>query len=365
MTQSASHEQVSPLKDPGANLTGLSREDHKGRAPEVTSAPLVSKLLGKSSPRPTSSLGLFLRGLVAMLVAGTCAPHRDQGRRGSFPFHLREVHLEKGGQTRGGGAGCYWESETPGGPQPLLRHRPGIRAPAVAPGYNLGRMANCRRDPESEPESVFPREVGLFSDSYSEKSRFYFCGHVLSITQNFGSHLGVAAGVWDSALSLCNYFESQNVDFRGKKVIELGAGTGIVGILAALQGGDVTITDLPMALEQIQGNVQANVPAGGRVQVRALSWGIDQYVFPGDYDLVLGTDIVYMEPTFPLLLGTLQHLCGHHGTIYLASKMREEHGTANFFQHLLPQHFQLELAQRDEDKNVNIYRARHREPRPA
>uniref|UniRef100_A0A8C9NXL3 EEF1A lysine methyltransferase 3 n=1 Tax=Spermophilus dauricus TaxID=99837 RepID=A0A8C9NXL3_SPEDA len=225
-------------------------------------------------------------------------------------------------------------------------------------------IANCRRDPESEPESVFPHEVGLFTDSYSEKSRFCFCGHVLNITQNFGSRLGVAAGVWDSALSLCNYFESHNVDFRGKKVIELGAGTGIVGILAALQGGDVTITDLPVALEQIKGNVQANVPAGGRAQVCALSWGIDQHVFPGDYDIVLGADIVYMEPTFPLLLGTLQHLCGHHGTIYLASKMREEHGTENFFQHLLPQHFQLELAQRDEDKNVNIYRARHREPRP-
>lgn len=88
-------------------------------------------------------------------------------------------------------------------------------------------------------------------------------------------------------------------------------------------------------------------------------------VFPGDYDLVLGADIVYLEPTFPLLLGTLQHLCGPHGTIYLASKMREEHGTESFFQHLLPQHFQLELAQRDEDENVNIYRARQREPRPA
>ncbi|GAB5573983.1 protein N-lysine methyltransferase METTL21A isoform X1 [Prionailurus iriomotensis] len=245
-------------------------------------------------------------------------------------------------------------------------------------------MADPRADPESESESVFPREVGLFADSYSEKSRFSFCGHVLSITQNFGSRLGVAARVWDAALSLCNYFESQNVDFRGKKVIELGAGTGIVGILAALQvlaevmssgkfsrpmkfgfGGDVTITDLPLALEQIRGNVQANVPAGGRAQVRALSWGIDQHVFPGDYDLVLGADIVYLEPTFPLLLGTLQHLCGPHGTIYLASKMREEHGTESFFQHLLPQHFQLELAQRDEDENVNIYRARHREPRPA
>ncbi|XP_032501746.1 EEF1A lysine methyltransferase 3 [Phocoena sinus] len=226
-------------------------------------------------------------------------------------------------------------------------------------------MADPRPDPESEPESVFPREVRLFADSYSEKSRFYFCGHVLSITENFGSRLGVAAHVWDAALSLCNYFESQNVDFRGKKVIELGAGTGIVGILAALQGGDVTITDLPLVLEQIQGNVQANVPAGGGAQVRALSWGIDQHVFPGDYDLVLGADIVYLEPTFPLLLGTLQHLCGPHGTIYLASKMRDEHGTESFFQHLLPHHFQLELAKRDENENVNIYRARHRGPRPA
>uniref|UniRef100_A0A8C9A8I3 EEF1A lysine methyltransferase 3 n=1 Tax=Prolemur simus TaxID=1328070 RepID=A0A8C9A8I3_PROSS len=226
-------------------------------------------------------------------------------------------------------------------------------------------MADPDPDPESEPESVFPREVGLFADSYSEKSQFSFCGHVLSITQNFGSRLGVAAGVWDAALSLCSYFESQNMDFRGKKVIELGVPLTCISPPSSLSGGDVTITDLPLALEQIQGNVQANVPAGGQAQVRALSWGIDHHVFPGDYDLVLGADIVYLEPTFPLLLGTLQHLCGPHGTIYLASTMREEHGTESFFQHFLPQHFQLELVQRCEDENVNIYRARHREPRPA
>lgn len=130
-------------------------------------------------------------------------------------------------------------------------------------------------------------------------------------------------------------------------------------------GGDVTITDLPVALEQIQDNVHANVPPGGLAQVCALSWGIDQHVFPGNYDLVLGADIVYLEPTFPLLLGTLRHLCGPHGTIYLASKMRAEHGAETFFRRLLPQHFHLELAQRDENVNVNIYRARHREVMPA
>lgn len=120
-----------------------------------------------------------------------------------------------------------------------------------------------------------------------------------------------------------------------------------------------------MALEQIQDNVHANVPPGGRAQVCALSWGVDQHAFPGNYDLVLGADIVYLEPTFPLLLGTLRHLCGPHGTVYLASKMRAEHGAETFFRRLLPQHFHLELAQRDEDVNVNIYRARHRGVTPA
>ncbi|KAM8802850.1 elongation factor Ts, mitochondrial isoform 2-T2 [Rhynchonycteris naso] len=87
---------------------------------------------------------------------------------------------------------------------------------------------------------------------------------------------------WSGALSLCNYFENQNVNFRDKKVIELGAGTGIVGILAALQGGDVTITDLPLALEQIQGNVQANVPAGGRAQAGSFPFRSPQprHAFP-------------------------------------------------------------------------------------
>lgn len=68
-----------------------------------------------------------------------------------------------------------------------------IRAPAAVLGCSIYLM-----DPETDSECVFPREVGLFSDSYSESCRFCFCGHELSITQNFGSRLGVAASVWDS-----------------------------------------------------------------------------------------------------------------------------------------------------------------------
>ncbi|XP_033722271.1 EEF1A lysine methyltransferase 3 [Tursiops truncatus] len=344
------------------NSNGLGREERRGAAREGASGPLVFNWAGKARPHPASFLSLLLFGLG--YHPGCRPPCTPQVRGVQGPRFLRKSNWRKEGKLGEAGLGATGQPRRPAVLNPHAASDPGSeRWPATR--HSRGQMADPRPDPESEPESVFPREVRLFADSYSKKSRFYFCGHVLSITENFGSRLGVAAHVWDAALSLCNYFESQNVDFRGKKVIELGAGTGIVGILAALQGGDVTITDLPLVLEQIQGNVQANVPAGGRAQVRALSWGIDQHVFPGDYDLVLGADIVYLEPTFPLLLGTLQHLCGPHGTIYLASKMREEHGTESFFQHLLPQHFQLELAKRDENENVNIYRARHRGPRPA
>ncbi|XP_029450794.1 EEF1A lysine methyltransferase 3 [Rhinatrema bivittatum] len=208
-------------------------------------------------------------------------------------------------------------------------------------------------------EDVFPRdERALFSDTYTEESRYQFCGRELTISQTFGARLGVAAPVWEAALTLCGYFEAEKMNFSGKKVIELGAGTGIVGILAVLLGGNVTITDLPHALKQIQENVLSNVPYHYPAQPRvcALAWGQDQDSFPTDYDFILGADIVYLKETYPLLIRTLRHLCGSQCTIYLSSKMRQEHGTVSFYEEILPQHFLSELVYRNDSENVNIYR---------
>lgn len=148
------------------------------------------------APLPSARSRTGLPGLTRVVWGESrrvCAGHRSG--RGSSSFHLQEVKLEEGGQTRGGGARCHWKAETAAAPNPH---------PATDPDPSAGhgvQMADPRPDPESEPESVFPREVGLFADSYSEKSRFCFCGHVLSITQNFGSRLGVAARVWDAVRS--------------------------------------------------------------------------------------------------------------------------------------------------------------------
>ncbi|XP_030633685.1 EEF1A lysine methyltransferase 3-like [Chanos chanos] len=212
-----------------------------------------------------------------------------------------------------------------------------------------------------EQDDVFPVEDDLFEETFSADCAYKFCGQEFHINQAFSANLGVAAPVWDAALHLCRFFEENSVDLKGKRVIELGAGTGIVGILAARLGADVTITDLPLAIPQLQRNVSANMPPSGwpstTPTVVPLSWGLDQEKFSTDWDLVLGADVVYLADTYPLLLDTLSHLCKSGGVVYLSSKMRREHGTPGFYDNALPQMFKVELAQRDPDHNINIYRA--------
>uniref|UniRef100_A0A3B3Y2Z1 EEF1A lysine methyltransferase 3 n=1 Tax=Poecilia mexicana TaxID=48701 RepID=A0A3B3Y2Z1_9TELE len=189
-------------------------------------------------------------------------------------------------------------------------------------------------------------------------------GEELRIKQLFGANLGVAAPVWEAALHLCRYFEDQSVELRGRRVIELGAGTGVVGILAARLGAEMTITDLPLALPQLRANVSANVPPAGWPSappaVLPLCWGEDHLAFPSDWDLVLCADIVYLPETYPLLVETLAHLCKNGAVVYLSSKMRREHRTQSFYKEHLQSRFDVELVLRDDKQNNNIYRASKR-----
>lgn len=65
-------------------------------------------------------------------------------------------------------------------------------------------------------------------------------------------------------------------------VLELGSGTGLLGIAAAcLWKADVVLTDLPNIIPNLSHNAELNretVEAhGGRVEAAALTWGSDDY----------------------------------------------------------------------------------------
>lgn len=126
-------------------------------------------------------------------------------------------------------------------------------------------------------------------------------------------------------------------------------------------GASVTLTDLPLVIPQAVRNIEANTPPTGWPTAAPvavpLSWGLDHEKFSSDWDLVLGTDIVYMPETFPLLLDTLVHLSRAGAVVYFASKMRREHGTQDFYDTWLPRRFEVELVEREPENNISIYRA--------
>jgi len=64
----------------------------------------------------------------------------------------------------------------------------------------------------------------------------------------------------------------------GKTVLELGAGTGLVGIVASVLGSKrVVLTDLPYALTNTQANVEANrLALKGDVEVSSLDWCVPE-----------------------------------------------------------------------------------------
>nr|XP_020027829.1 protein N-lysine methyltransferase METTL21A isoform X1 [Castor canadensis]XP_020027830.1 protein N-lysine methyltransferase METTL21A isoform X1 [Castor canadensis] len=202
-----------------------------------------------------------------------------------------------------------------------------------------------------------PTGIGL-QRFHKPLATFSFANHTIQICQDW-RQLGVAAVVWDAAIVLATYLEMDAVELRGCSAVELGAGSGLVGIVAALLGAHVTITDRQVVLEFLKSNVRANLPPHiqPKVVVKELTWGQNLGSFPpGEFDLILGADIIYLEETFTDLLQTLEHLCSDHSVILLACRIRYERDT-NFLA-MLERRFTVGKVHYDPEKDVHIYKAR-------
>lgn len=71
---------------------------------------------------------------------------------------------------------------------------------------------------------------------------------------------------------MMQYMEKLGVQyFEGKHVLELGAGTGLLGIALSLIGADVVITDQGSLVPLMEENVSLN-PQCRRIRVCELTW---------------------------------------------------------------------------------------------
>jgi predicted nicotinamide N-methyase len=136
------------------------------------------------------------------------------------------------------------------------------------------------------------------------------------------------AHLWTGALTLARYVE-ERVDCKDLDVLDLGCGLGLTGIVAALKGGKVLFVDKePAALAFVTVNAQLNkCPLFEAKIVNFTKDGLDQR-----FAVILGAEILYDRPTFPLLVRFIARHLSSDGRALIGDARRTN--TDDFYEEL-------------------------------
>lgn len=119
---------------------------------------------------------------------------------------------------------------------------------------------------------------------------------------------------WPSAPVLAWFLWERRHELPGKRVLELGAGTALPGILAAKCGAIVTLTDsatLPKSIAHTRRSCQLNnLEFNQQVRVTGLTWGLflSNLDTLGPIDLILGSDCFFEPANFEDIVVTVAYL---------------------------------------------------------
>jgi len=209
----------------------------------------------------------------------------------------------------------------------------------------INNKENALMSDKLDPSSLFEREYDLMNGTST-----------LTFYQATVGEVGCV--VWDAALVLCRYLEllygrdkesneyndkSSLQGLQGKGVVDLGAGTGAVGVVAAALGAAAVVTDRPLLLPLMQYNVSQNTQVSKLCKALPLEWGdvkqadaVKQALSPARVDLVTVADCVYYNEAIGPLVESLCHLCSESTTVLCCYEERDLGGKAKmqeeFFQ---------------------------------
>ena len=126
--------------------------------------------------------------------------------------------------------------------------------------------------------------------------------------------------LWPAAIGLAEHLVKMGPgQLAGKRVLELGCGLGLVGIIAARQGADVTLSDIDDdALETTRKNLALNDAA--HVKTEVIDWRSPPPLEP--YRYVIGSDLIFDSRILEPLLRTVDALLDTDGEIIFADPIR-------------------------------------------
>ena len=137
------------------------------------------------------------------------------------------------------------------------------------------------------------------------------------------------AELWPSSLGLSRWFCAANIKPSAHRVVELGCGLGLLGIVLARLGWRVEATDFVEDALIFSTYNARNNQVGGRHQVAYLDW---RNPLGGTCEYMVAADVVYEKKNHPYLARVLRQRLAPGGWFYLADPQRP---TARSFCELL------------------------------
>lgn len=135
------------------------------------------------------------------------------------------------------------------------------------------------------------------------------------------NRLPYGVALWPASIALAHELASRAGELAGLPVLELGAGTGLPGIVAASLGARVVQTDRhELALAICRRNGARN--GAGAIEHRLADWA--DWGDRGRYAWVIGSDILYGEGTHPHLRRIFEANLAPGGRVLLADPFREQ-----------------------------------------
>ena len=157
-----------------------------------------------------------------------------------------------------------------------------------------------------------------------------------SVISNIGA---TGLVVWYSAQLLCRYIvrrhEAGTLCMQGCSVLDIGAGTGVLGLCCAAYGANAVLSDYSVqVLQLLQANVAANKAVAGSARVVQFDWrgtfplGAEEVAVlsdrqrdaPGTFDFIVATDILFSPDLVPSLVASLDSLCSCETECLLANE---------------------------------------------
>jgi predicted nicotinamide N-methyase len=109
---------------------------------------------------------------------------------------------------------------------------------------------------------------------------------------------------WESGIVLARFVLFNTDLFRGRRLLELGSGTGLAGITAATVGAEAVLSDYnPDVLENINRSVALSAV---QVQVKRIDWTDPRTYMEQQFDFVIGSDLIYHGSPLEALASTIR-----------------------------------------------------------